>query len=175
MHIYIYIYILLFHQWLKALHKIQDKRVVSVHLKMSKCQISGGYKSNNLNSENNSKNFFISLRPNLRHMEVPRLGLELELHLPAYSTATAKQDPSLICSLHNSSQQCRILNSLSEARDRTHILVDTRDLLLLSHNGNSRDRFYLIFTPYIKKWPMTSWLPMLSFLGFLSNLLNWSE
>ena len=27
--------------------------------------------------------------------------------------------------LHHSSQQCQILNLLSEARDRTHILMDT--------------------------------------------------
>ena len=29
----------------------------------------------------------------LLHMEVPRLGVELELQLPAYTTATAMQDP----------------------------------------------------------------------------------
>ena len=29
------------------------------------------------------------LGPHLQHMEVPRLGLELELQLPAYTTATA--------------------------------------------------------------------------------------
>jgi len=34
-------------------------------------------------------------------------------------------DPSLICNLHRSSRQCRILNPLSEARDGTCILTDT--------------------------------------------------
>ena len=34
------------------------------------------------------------LGPHLRHMEVPRLGVELELQLPAYTTATVTQDPS---------------------------------------------------------------------------------
>ena len=29
-----------------------------------------------------------------RHMEVPRLGVEPELLLPAYTMATARQDPS---------------------------------------------------------------------------------
>ena len=61
--------------------------------------------------------FFFWLYP--RHMEVPGLGVELELQLPAYATATAIQDPSCICDLHCSLQQCRILNPLSEARDQT--------------------------------------------------------
>ena len=32
---------------------------------------------------------------------------------------------SCVCNLHHSSQQCRILNSLSKARDLTHIFMDT--------------------------------------------------
>ena len=58
-------------------------------------------------------------------MEVPILGVKLELQLLAYPTATATQNPSLICNLYHSSQQHWILNSLSEARDQTHILMDT--------------------------------------------------
>ena len=50
------------------------------------------------------------------HMEVPRLGVESELLLPAYTTATAMPDPSHICDLHHSSGQWWILNPLSEAR-----------------------------------------------------------
>ena len=61
----------------------------------------------------------------LRHMEVPRLGVELELQLLAYTRATATPDPSCVCSLRHSSQQHGILNPLSEARDQTSILVDT--------------------------------------------------
>ena len=53
----------------------------------------------------------------LRHMEVPRLGVESELQLLACARATATQDPSRICTLHHSSWQCRILNPLSEAQD----------------------------------------------------------
>jgi len=49
-------------------------------------------------------------------MEVPRLRVESELQLPAYTTATATQDSSHICSLHHSSQQRQILNPLSKAR-----------------------------------------------------------
>ena len=55
----------------------------------------------------------------------PRLGAEWELQLPAYTTATATQDLSLVFDLHHSSRQCRILNPLSEATDRTHNLMDT--------------------------------------------------
>ena len=32
---------------------------------------------------------------------------------------------SCICDLHHSSQQCWILNPLSEGKDRTHVLMDT--------------------------------------------------
>ena len=39
------------------------------------------------------------------HMEVPRLGVESELQLPAYITATAMPDPSCVCDLHHSSRQ----------------------------------------------------------------------
>ena len=47
-------------------------------------------------------------------MEAPRLGVELELQLPA----TATQDPSCVCNLHHNSQQCWIPDPLSETRDR---------------------------------------------------------
>ena len=66
---------------------------------------------------------FFFLGPYLWHMEVPRLGVQLELQLLAYTTAIATSDPSHICNLHHSSQQCRILNPLSEARDQTNNLM----------------------------------------------------
>ena len=57
-------------------------------------------------------------------MEVPRLGVESELQLLAYITATTTvQDPSHVCDLHHSPQQHQILNPLSEARDQTCNLV----------------------------------------------------
>ena len=56
-------------------------------------------------------------------MEVPRLRGELELQLPAYTTATAKRDLSHVCDLHHSSRQHRILHPLSEARDQACNLV----------------------------------------------------
>ena len=52
-------------------------------------------------------------------MEVPRLGVESELELLAYTTATATQVLSCLCDLHHSSRQCRILNPLSKVRDGT--------------------------------------------------------
>ena len=57
-------------------------------------------------------------------MEVARLGVESKLQLPAYATGTAARDLSRICKLYHSSQSCRILNPLSEARDQTRILMD---------------------------------------------------
>ena len=39
------------------------------------------------------------LGPSPWHMEVPRLRVELELQLLAYTTATAMQDPRLVCDL----------------------------------------------------------------------------
>ena len=69
--------------------------------------------------------FIFFLGPHLQHMEVPRLGVEWELQLLAYTTVTATPDLSRICELHCSSRQRWILNPLSEAKDGTHILVDT--------------------------------------------------
>ena len=50
-------------------------------------------------------------------MKVPRLGVELEPQLPAYTTAAVMPDQSQVFGLHCSSQQCRILNPLKGARD----------------------------------------------------------
>ena len=69
--------------------------------------------------------FFVFLGLHSWHMEVPRPGVELELQLPAYSTATAMLDPSWICNLHHNSWPHQILKSLRGARVRTCILMDT--------------------------------------------------
>ena len=61
--------------------------------------------------------FFFSLGPHLWHTEVSRLGVESELQLLVYTTATP--DPSCGCDLHHSSRQRWILNPLSETRVRT--------------------------------------------------------
>ena len=90
--------------------------------------------------------FFLFLWPHLQHMEVP--GLELQLL--AFTTATATPDLSPVCNLRRTLQQPR---SLTEARDGTHILMDSMSgsfffffffffflcqvLNLQSHKGNS--------------------------------------
>ena len=61
-------------------------------------------------------------------MGVPRLGVQSELQLLAYTTATATPDASCICNLHQSSQEHQILDPLSEARDRTCVLMDASQI-----------------------------------------------
>jgi len=69
--------------------------------------------------------------PHLQHMEVPRLGVELELQLLAYTTTTAMWDSSHVCNLHYRSWQCRIPDPLRKVRDGTCILVDTSQIRFL--------------------------------------------
>ena len=69
--------------------------------------------------------FFFLFMATLQHMEVPRLGIELELQLLTHSTATATSDLRHVCDLLHSSWQHQILNPLIEARDQTLILMDT--------------------------------------------------
>ena len=71
---------------------------------------------------------FCILGPHPQHMEVPRLGVESELQLLAYATATATPDPSRICDPHHSSWQRRILNPLNEVRDGTRVLMDSNQV-----------------------------------------------
>ena len=64
----------------------------------------------------------------LQPMEVPRLGVDLELQLLAYTTATAIPGLRLICDLHHSSWQHQIPDPLRKARDRSCILMDARQI-----------------------------------------------
>ena len=66
--------------------------------------------------------YFFFLGLHLWHTEVPRLGVELELQLLPYTTATAAQDLIHVCDLHPSWGQCWILNPLSKARDWIWVL-----------------------------------------------------
>ena len=78
--------------------------------------------------------FFFFLRSHLWHMEVSRLGVEMELQ----PTATVTQDLSCAFCLPYSPQQQRILNPISKARDRTCIFMDTSWVCnLMNHNRNS--------------------------------------
>ena len=72
---------------------------------------------------------FLGLHP--WHVEVLRLGVESELQLPAYVTAsaTATLDPSRVCDPHHNSQQRQILNLLSEAGDQTFVLMGTSQIV----------------------------------------------
>ena len=58
-----------------------------------------------------------------------------------YTPAIATWDPSCIYNPHHSSRQCQILNPLSEARDRTCILMDTSQAHYhwQSYNGNFQE------------------------------------
>ena len=130
------------------------------------------------------------------------LGVEWELHLQAYSTATAMQDLSCVYDLHHSSRQCWILNPLSEARDWTCVLMDTSGLFPLRHNRSSRSLlFYSFLSPYaynlqdtlnvfifsnmpcsldfrssfilmVLWWKPLSWLILIYFSGFHTLLLR---
>ena len=55
----------------------------------------------------------VFLGPHLEYIDIPRLGVELELQL---TTATATPDLSHICDKCPSLWQCWIINSLNEAR-----------------------------------------------------------
>ena len=57
----------------------------------------------------------------LRHINVPSLGAESELYLPAYATTRAMQDSSHIFNLYH--RQWWIPDPLSEASDQTHIIM----------------------------------------------------
>ena len=83
--------------------------------------------------------FFFFLGQNLQHMEVPGLEVPLELQLPAYTTATATQDPSCDCDLRHSSWQGPTLThgvrlGIEPATSWIlHLPVTTEPQLRLSH------------------------------------------
>ena len=57
-----------------------------------------------------------------------------------YAKGAATLNPSHVCDLHHSSQQCRILNLLREARGQTHNLMVPRQIRSpLSHDRNSEN------------------------------------
>ena len=73
-------------------------------------------------------------------MEVPRLGVGLELQVPAYTAAPTPPDLNLLCDLHCGNTGS--LTPLSGAGDQTHILMGTsRVLNPLSHGGISQVDF----------------------------------
>ena len=89
--------------------------------------------------------FFVCfLGPYLWHMEVPRLGVILELHcLP---TPQLQQcGIQAVYNLHHSSWHCWIPDPPSEARDWTHIFMDTSQICVRSTTmGTSQPLLFLI-------------------------------
>ena len=96
---------------------------------------------------------FIFLGPHAHHMEVPRLGIQSELLLPAYTTATATPDPSCVFDLYHSSWQRQIFNPLSEARGRTcNLMVPNQIHFHCAMTGTPRRlRIIIFFTLNIVK------------------------
>ena len=84
------------------------------------------------------------------YMEVPRLGAELELQLPTYTTGTGTPDPSRIFDLHHSSRQCQILNPLNKTRDWTCILMDTTSWVHYCEPQWERPIFLFLY--YLPPW-----------------------
>ena len=67
-----------------------------------------------------SLSLFFFLGMHLWHMEVPMLGVKLELQLPAYTIATAVPDPSASAATCPQLTAMLIPNPLSKARDRSN-------------------------------------------------------
>ena len=115
--------------------------------------------------------FFLGLQP--RHMEVPRLGIQSELQLPAYTTAIAVPDLSHICKLHCSSWQQWILNPLARPGIEPVFSWIYLGLLLLCHNRNnssfSPSYWFLSSVVVKRKFPQHCFPPDCPHLPFLSG------
>ena len=99
--------------------------------------------------------FFFVFGPHMQHMEVPRLGVELELHLLPYHSH------SNICDLHCSSWQHWIPDPLSEAGDRTHILMNAGGIrFCCTTKGTSHHFFWWMFCYHPPSFPFFLFVPM---------------
>ena len=109
---------------------------------------------------------FVFLGLHLWHMEVPRLGFELEVQLPAYTIATAIPDLSYVCHLYHSSRKRQILNPLNRVRDWTCILMDaTRVCYCWATAG----------TPHRYLWNFHSEVLIIVFLTSLQCSSKWGS
>ena len=87
-------------------------------------------------------------------MEVSRPRVQLELQLLAYTTATAPLDLSRCCTVYYSSwQQHQISNPLSEARDRTCLLMDPSRVR--SHGATTETPILILLFTLIKYFSQT--------------------
>ena len=89
---------------------------------------------------------FCFLGLHLKLVEVPRLGVELELQLPVYAT----WDPSCICNVHHSSQQCQIRSLIYWVRPG--IKPSSSQILVRFVNTEPRQELQECFTFTIKSW-----------------------
>ena len=90
-------------------------------------------------------------------MEVPRLGVQLELQLQAYATTTAMWDPSHVCDLHHSSQLTGSPTHLSRPGIKpasSWILV--HDLFLMRHKGNPPPNTLILNLPFATLPPLST-------------------
>ena len=106
----------------------------------------------NINTAVYNKFYFILvfLGQHLWHMKVPRLGVKSEIQLLAYTTATAIAGSQLHLQPTPQFQQWWILNPLSEARDRTTILMDTSQVCYCWITMGFYIKFYKISTTNFK-------------------------
>ena len=81
------------------------------------------------------------LWPHLWHMAAPGLGVESELQLPVYATATARPDPGCICDLCCPLWLCAIKAGIEPESSWTLCWV----LNLMSHNRNCNLGFFFFF------------------------------
>ena len=104
-------------------------------------------------------------------MEVPRLGVESELQLPAYTTGTATWDPSRVCNLYHSSRQHQIPDPLSEAMDRNHILMDTSRICF--HCTTTGTPKWQFLNPFIHQQDGTQIVSMSQVSWILLQWISW--
>ena len=108
--------------------------------------------------------FFLFLGLHPRHMEVPRLGVESELQMLAYTIATPTWDLSHVCNLY-SSWQCQIPDPLRKARDWTCILMEASQIrFCCAKMGDPKSHIFLSLTCII---PFFSPQPLSCFYLFL--------
>ena len=95
--------------------------------------------------------YYLLFKAAPEHMEFPRLGVQSELQLPAYTIAPATPDLSCVCDLHHDSWQCQIFNPLSEVRDQTRNLMVPSRIRFCSTRTGSPVRFYTYqFCPFYR-------------------------
>ena len=104
--------------------------------------------------------FFLFLGPHLQHMEVPRLGVESELYLPAYTTATAIQDLRGMCNYTTAHNNTRSLThwvrpEMEPASSWILVRFITTEPWWEPHKVFLCTLFYLILTIVIWRYSIT--------------------